>query len=319
MPEMGPSPPADDAARFRLPPTPAAFHDRLDPADVLGLEPIGERYIDEGSVDALARLFQTRARHGMRPTENGRACDVLLFTRGGARPDGRGSRFGGAPFGTPGEAPTLVYGQRPRFLAQFDFGDSLDLFPKLPGDVLQIFYLDPSDPRVRYDFDDPACDMFGWRWRRAAELREPVGDAWKSAQPAALVRTWDDASLRRSLPDDRHAEQLAAVLDERLWKIGGVGVDNQSWDVERDHYRKGECLLAQIHVWQVPRRRAWPWIDHAEPFDPESLPSHGGDETACDFCPSGDPTVMLLLDARRRWLPVSRGQRTGLRAVRSLS
>ena len=82
------------------------------------------------------------------------------------------------------------------------------------------------------------------------------------------------------------------MIDHQLAKIGGVGVDNQNAFVERDIYRRGESLIAQLHAWSVHREERWPWINQREPLE------EAGRDGSFDFEPSGSPTVMFM---HRRW------------------
>jgi Domain of unknown function (DUF1963) len=102
------------------------------------MEPRGEILIGPGSLAVIEQLraeaFAGRRYHGVRI-----ATDVFVWARG-EPPNPAMTKIGGVPYRPRSSTwPRDGEGKPIRFIAQFCFADSRDIFGELPGDVLLIF------------------------------------------------------------------------------------------------------------------------------------------------------------------------------------
>jgi hypothetical protein len=155
------------------------------------------------------------------------------------------------------------------FLCQFDFTDSRDLVPKLPGDILLIFVADAeslvTDEQV----------SFIWVASDETEVVREA-DAPSPTQPVPFVQAWGVRHRTVDLPscweDARTLAKESAWRLPVLWatKIGGVPYDSQD-----QHGEPPPGYLCQICSVQTHSNVAWPWVDRRAPlsmgFDSEGI------------------------------------------------
>ena len=206
-----------------------------------------------------------RDRHGLR---TGRAVptDVLVLGKGEA-PRRDGTKIGGLPYWPAGRAwPNDAAGNPYRFLAQFNFADSHDLFDDLPGEVLLIFV-----------------------GRGEGDQRGP--DAWAAVEPPAVHLAWLPSGLEpiASVPpewlaypqhtffgaihrtaDYLDAAEMASNLDVRdsvclptIYgvKIGGLPHPVQDRDYRERGYQGRMRLLCQLSSIQCATDVPYPWVN----------------------------------------------------------
>jgi hypothetical protein len=186
-------------------------------------------------------------------------CDVFVWGRGKA-PDPRMTRVGGVPFLPRHVTWPTIQGCVSTFLCQFDFTDSHDLVPKLPGDLLLVF--------VR------ALESL---WEDSGQADEELAFVWvandetdiitrreipKATHPFAFVEAWGVRHRTVDMPrwlgrdelTDFHGGEWLPVM--QATKIGGVPYDSQP--STRRLPTGYLCQLVTVH----PRRGvAWPWVD----------------------------------------------------------
>jgi len=211
------------------------------------------------SVEAL------RDAHGVR-TGKAFPADIFVFGKGES-PRRDGTKVGGMPY-WPANRPWPVdsKGTPYFFLGQFNFADSRDLFPDLPGDVLLLFVEDaelaPPDPI-----------HFEW-----LPLGLAVGEFDKSLIAVkggpfhgVIYRTADfpnDAQGGRNPFSRPTADWTDRLKVSQCWnlpilngtKIGGIPHFIQNSD---DCEAEFLCQLGSI---QPAPRVAYPWVNHAEPL-----------------------------------------------------
>ena len=131
-------------------------------------------------------MENNRSLHGLRLLP-GYATDVVLFVKG-IPEDPRCTKVGGQPF-WPQEKPWPVSedGSPQKFLAQFNFSDSIDILgPNLPAEILVV----TVDETPWAD----TCQSFHWvlaESSQATDLRIPLANGVEGASYGVLHRTAD--------------------------------------------------------------------------------------------------------------------------------
>lgn len=218
----------------------------------------GERITSPYHLFAVETL---RDRHAVRsgvpvPT------DVFVMGKGEA-PRRDCTKIGGKPY-WPANRP---WPRKPddnpyRFLAQFNFVDSKDLFPNLPGDVLLIFADDGEDW-----YWDPAQAIFEWM---------PLGLDYQEEFPPSLTSKYEGrffGAIHRTAdypafiqPYWKVPPELFEVGIQRLplldaTKIGGVGYDPVNQPPTPGLFL---CRMASI---QPEPFMPFPWVNDPNPVD----------------------------------------------------
>jgi len=197
--------------------------------------------------------------HGLR-TGKAFPTDVFVFGKGES-PRRDGTKVGGLPY-WPADRPwpTNAEGAPCFFLAQFNFADSRDLFPDLPGDVLLLLAEDPENylwepDRIRFEWLPlglpPACPFE--ESLTAVKAGPFYGVIYRSADyPDAADRAHDlKVSGSWNLP----------ILNGT--KIGGAPHFIQSGDDSAGEFL---CQLGSI---QAAPNVPYPWVNRAEPLELE--------------------------------------------------
>jgi hypothetical protein len=206
-----------------------------------------------------------RDRHGLR---TGRAVPTDVFVLGkGEAPRRDATKIGGLPYWPAGRAwPNDIAGRPYRFLAQFNFADSLDLFAGLPGEVLLVFVGhaegDQRGPDDWAAVEPPAVHL---KWLPSG--LEPVASVPSEliAYPqatffGAIHRTADypDAAETAGNLDVRDSACLPIIYGV---KIGGLPHPVQDRDYRERGYQGRLQLLCQLGSIQCAANVPYPWLN----------------------------------------------------------
>jgi hypothetical protein len=242
------------------------IHDEL---DIVALQRIYEQACLQEELEGeiisspydLYAVETLRDRHRLRAS-NGIATDAFVFAEGES-PKRHVTKVGGLPYWPADQPwPTTNDGSAMRFMAQFNFADSLDLFPQLPGDILLIVTEDEDSwcfgdlstmhvvwqtvkdqklitrqefPSLEYEYEH--FDCYGVIYRTA--------DYPESAETAERLKVGGNYNL--------------AVL--ACTKIGGVP----------DQLIRNQTLpgifLAQLGSIQPASLVPYPWVNREAPYD----------------------------------------------------
>jgi hypothetical protein len=237
----------------------------------------GERVTGPYELFAVETL---RDRLGLR---TGRALptDVFVFGNGDA-PRRDATKVGGLPY-WPGNRPWPKdsAGVPYRYLAQFNFADSRDLFPDLPGDVLVLLVGEEGDDWLAVE---PLAIHLEWLSLGLVPIAslEPA----LMANPAlaffgAIHRTADYPDVEKvAKKSGVRGGSLMAIINGT--KIGGWPHPIQDYD--RDF--KG-ALLCQLGSIGAKSEVPYPWVNHPAPIE----------LSFADPVPGGVSNSLSLMDA----------------------
>ena len=216
--------------------------------------------------------------HGLR-TGRPVPADVFVFGRGEA-PRREGTKVGGLPY-WPEDRPwpvNVLRGEPCLFLAQFNFADSRDLFPDLPGDVLLLFLADtersPWEPgAMRFECVPPGLRPVARCDKSLIALR--AGPFYGVIHRSADYPEAANKAHRLKLPGGWNMPILNGT------KIGGVPHFIQSGDDSRGKFL---CQLGSI---QAAPDVPYPWVNQAEPlaldFDHRGIHGKGNEVLFADL------------------------------------
>ena len=249
------------------------FHDRLHLPDY-------ERRLEDVAIDDLAASgssdspSQVWAREWLRAELDLSGVDkvptdLLVWGRGEPRHPA-GTKIGGKPVWPSGK-PLPVEDRSDwetraplRFFGQFNFADSVDILPDLPGNILSIWGTE------RFLYDEDSMQTF---WLNADEVS--VVDEyehpflWKEFPSvpfyAVLHRSWDRSRRQELLDEGELGSRIEDYLCEASWsasKFGGRPV----WIQSEDATPNAQFFL---HLKSIAPANAFPhpWINVAEPFE----------------------------------------------------
>ena len=197
-----------------------------------------------------------RDAHGLRI---GKACPTDVFVFGwGESPRRDGTKVGGTPY-WPADRPwpSSAAGKPCLFLAQFNFADSPDLLPDLPGDVL-LLLLEDAQGYLR----EPAQIRFEW-----LPLGLPTASDFNDL-PSALKAGPFYGVIRRSAdyPDvTERADALDIPGGYNLPVLNGTKIGGVPHFIQAADEGTGECLC-QLGSVQAHARVPYPWVNRAEPL-----------------------------------------------------
>ncbi len=206
-----------------------------------------------------------RDMHGLR-TGTPIPCDAFVFGKGESpRPDG--TKVGGKPYWPANRPwPSNREGLPCLFLAQFNFADSRDLFPNLPGDVLLLLAEDAES----YLWE-PEGLRFEWLplgLHTASQFDESLSLVKAGPFFGAIFRSADypEDSRGERHPCRRPVDPDYDLKVPQFWvlpiltgtKIGGVPHFIQSGD---DFEGEFLCQFGSI---QAAPHVPYPWVNHPE-------------------------------------------------------
>ncbi|MFO0978387.1 MAG: DUF1963 domain-containing protein [Planctomycetaceae bacterium] len=242
------------------------IHDELDIVAVqriyeqAGLQKELEGQIISSPYDLYA-VETLRDRHRLR-TPAGIATDAFVFAEGES-PKRHVTKVGGLPYWPADQLwPTTSDGSAMRFMAQFNFADSFDLLPQLPGDILLILTED----------EDSWCDgdlstmHFMWQTLKDQDLIslqefpsfdheyqhfDCYGVIHRTADYPESAETAERLEVRKNY-------NLAVLA---CTKIGGVP------DQLRSNQKSPGIFLAQLGSIQPAPFVPYPWVNREAPYD----------------------------------------------------
>lgn len=231
-----------------------------------------------------------------------KTADVFVWAAGEPA-DRRLTKIGGCPYWPARKPWPKLEGKPATFLCQFNFRDSRELVPRIPGEILSVFVRDEDlfcewVPERQFHvewFDGDEDDLL--------DPRDVPTPAWTFFHGFGVrARTWDDSSEWKrayALSGEHAMEALLRVPVCQATKIGGIAHDAQTIHVEEEVYRPGERLLCQLSSVQARSGVPWPWANRAQPFTPRSM---GGPdsiyEPANDLMIGDVGSVAFLIDPR---------------------
>jgi hypothetical protein len=196
--------------------------------------------------------------------------DVFVWGRGEPKHHAS-SKIGGVPAWPAGEKlPSErkwmgLLSSPLRFFGQFNFLDSVDLMPKLPGSLLSVW------GTADFPWESGSIQTF---WLDAATVQPVLGLASNLCLKgmrtpgffASLHRTWDPIRGQNLVPAIvDHQFEAYRSYKPRSWqatKFGGVGAMPQSGDEETE----GHFFLQFASIQPAPEV-PWPWLNREQPFD----------------------------------------------------
>jgi hypothetical protein len=200
----------------------------------------------------LFAVETARDRYGIR---TGRVVPTDVFVLGkGEAPRRDGTKFGGLPY-WPADRPwpSDDTGKPYRFLAQFNFADSHDLFPSLPGEVLVIFACR----------DDWAMFPLAVHLEWLPLSLEPVASV--SPDLLAYPRAIFYGAIHRSAdyPDADSAGRLSDYQTECLRIICGAKIGGWPYPVQDHGDAQSEKLLCQLSGLGCATGVPYPWVNQS--------------------------------------------------------
>ncbi len=191
----------------------------------------------------------------------------LFVLSAGSPPDPAGTKVGGVPFWPAGRRwPEDGSGRPLPFLCQFNFADSADVAPQLPGDLLLVFGNPDGEtgfiaewvrtqltPKLATAADMPAgpiaSEFFGIRWRSASYPdAEMVDDA-----------LWSGIGLQDA--DGIYAPYYACT--PVAMQIGAAPFEAQPFQI----VGPGERFLCTLPPVVPTTSKPFPFVNHAGPLD----------------------------------------------------
>jgi hypothetical protein len=210
------------------------------------------------------------------------AADLFIWGSGDP-PNPAATKVGGMPWWPRGLRWPLIGGREAMFLAQFNFADSIDLMPPLPGRVLSLFVRDDQF------FYDPSESVVGvWHTGEASELTTvdecPRPNAHVLRAFAARYRSFDNP------PPTALARLRALFQDDPFWKLHvlqATKFGGRPWDPQRRSPSVPEdCFfLGSLSSIQPSLGRSWGWFNREEPIPLDAL-----------LQPGREPTSLILGD-----------------------
>lgn len=196
---------------------------RLD-AHLAGLRPSDDfdRYLRSFIAGPKSLTLDLQMRSALWPdieSRDGIATDVFVWAWG--KPENPSlTKIGGTPFLPKSmEWPHDSEGRPLHFIAQFNFSDSTDIVPDLPGDVLLIFCPDrfpEDDDKTRIYLDVDNCH-FLFAESGTKEIHT------KRSLPKTKLDLWElHGHIYRS---SDHPDLYAEYVEPHIEKIGGMHVD----------------------------------------------------------------------------------------------
>ncbi len=244
----------------------ARIHDELDFDAVGGIyEAAGVAKELEGHIVAspfhLYSVETLRDKHALR-TSTGAPVDVFVFAQG--EPDKRHiTKVGGLPYWPADKPwPTNADGSPFWFLAQFNFSDSLDLLPELPGNLLSILTQDEES----------------WLW----DDQETVHFEWQTVRDQALITAeqfptfeheyeyFDCYGVLHRTAD--YPESADAGIELEVGQSYNLAVLNATKIGGGPGFVQGDSgipgtFLAQLASIQPAPHVPYPWVNRKEPYD----------------------------------------------------
>jgi hypothetical protein len=233
----------------------------------------------------LFAIETVRDQYGMR---TGRAIPTDVFVLGkGEAPRRDGTKFGGLPY-WPADRPWPMDtdGYPCRFLAQFNFADSHDLFPSLPGEVLLIFTCHDDWPLMI-----PLAVHFEWLplgLEPIASISPELLDFPQAVFYGAIHRTAD-------YPDADSAGKLPRYETDRLRIIYGLKIGGWPYPIQ-DYYDDATCekLLCQISVLGCTTGVPYPWVNQRAGVTSSSTDASDWMEWKSDAYDLSDGGILLV-------------------------
>lgn len=271
----------------------AGRHLAIDPDRLVEhVDPEGKSWEHITSPEHLACREHRRADLGPR-TERARGTDVFVWARGEAPEPGL-TQVGGTPYLAAGTEWPRFDGEPATFLAQFDFEDSKDLLPALPGNVLTIFVKDED-----YVFGEP--DQFRLLWQPAGLVDRIAPEDCPPPRLEFITahgirrRTVDDPGLYASEDEELDRDRTKAnfyLPVAQATKIGGTIFDPQDIDPDVPDDVRLLCALSSI---QAISERPWPFANEQEPLD-DRFGERGRHHPRNQLMISDMGTLMFLLN-----------------------
>jgi uncharacterized protein YwqG len=207
------------------------------------------------SVEALRDKHELR-----RPT--GSPVDVFVFGEG--EPTKRHvTKIGGLPY-WPAEKPwpTNADGSPFWFLAQLNFADSLDLLPRLPGDLLVIL----TEDEESWLWDDQETVHFEWQTVKNEQLitsqQFPAFEhEYEYVDCYGVIHRTEDYPESAEVANELDVGESYNLAVLNATKIGGAPNF-----IQGDQGIPG-IFLAQLASIQPAPRVSFPWVNREEPYD----------------------------------------------------
>jgi hypothetical protein len=244
--------------------TPPKTHDELDLAAVKKVYKSNSKDLRGEIVASPFHLYSVEALRDRYELRKPKAvpADVFVFAEG--EPADRSvTKVGGLPYWPADKPwPTNADGSPYWFMAQFNFADSGDLFPELPGDLLSIL----TEDEDAWIWDDQKSVHFLWQTVKPQKLIA------KSRFPkfkhtyahfncyGVIHRTADypKAAAKAKKLEVRESYNLAVL---NATKIGGVpGVIEGPIDLPG-------TFLAQLASIQPASKVPYPWVNRKQAYD----------------------------------------------------
>lgn len=200
----------------------------------------------------LYEVEMLRKRFGL----TGKSLPTDVFVMGHGEPEQRDiTKIGGSPFWPANKPwPKSKKGAPLFFLAQFNFSDSRDLFPKLPGDILLIFV--ESETSWAYEED-------GFHFEWVSQNIDPMPRLKSDQIPyeinlfyGAIHRSADYLNPKYASDDYPKRDYLVPVFS--AMKIGGMAGNIQG-DSKID-----PTFLCQLTSVQAAHAVEYPWLNRKE-------------------------------------------------------
>lgn len=202
-----------------------------------------------------------RDQHGLRRPP-GTPTDAFVFAEG--EPSKRqATKIGGLPYWPAAKSwPTNADGSPMWFLAQINFGDSLDLVPKLPGEVLLIL----TEDEAGWCHDDCKSMHFIWENVTDQELISPQDFPEFDYE----YTHFDGYGVIHRTADYPEASAAAEELDVRdnycLAVLPAVKIGGVPDHLYRENVSNGVYIAQLASVAAVPKIR-YPWANREMPYD----------------------------------------------------
>ncbi|HYE32250.1 MAG TPA: DUF1963 domain-containing protein [Methylomirabilota bacterium] len=221
--------------------------------------------------------------------------DVFVFGKGTPRKRHL-TKVSGVPYWpTTRQWPRGENGERYQFLAQFNFADSTDLVPELPGDLLLIF-VPQGDEDWWWE-----NDLVKFEWLKIKDTptisKIPAGvDPYSPSEWYGVIHRTHDYPVAAALGKKAGLAQSYNLGIVNGTKIGGlphsIQKDEEQWGAESQ--TKFLCQLSSI---QAAPHVPYPWTNHTDELSLE-FDDGGiyGDDNQCIFGDMGLLNVFLDAD-----------------------
>lgn len=202
-----------------------------------------------------------RDEHRLR-TSAGVPVDVFVFGKG--EPSKRHvTKIGGLPYWPAKRRwPSNADGKPCWFLAQFNFSDSLDLLPALPGNLLSIF----TDDEAGWLWDDQASVHFEWQTVKDQGL-VTLEQCPRLEREYDYIDCYGVIHRTADYPDSAEmANNLKIGQSYNLAVYNATKIGGAPNFIQGDDELPG-LFLAQLASIQSEPDVAYPWVNREEPFD----------------------------------------------------